>query len=167
MDNIGRVLAEARPLFKKKREKLNELNLERTKPKQKKVIKPNHVHVVDEQVENPCDTEGKAGKTHFNIRVGEVSNLYKTTKTSITSKKAWGVVNSTTIDLHGCTKSEALHKLNSSLPHWVDTAMKGDYPFVLPVTIICGAGSQILAEVVEKWVKSNGKVANVPKKLHS
>ena len=77
MDNIGRVLAEARPLFKKKREKLNELNLERTKPKQKKVIKPNHVHVVDEQVDNPRDVEGKAGKTHFHVLVGEASILYQ------------------------------------------------------------------------------------------
>jgi len=163
MDNIGRVLSEAQPLFKKKREKLNELNLERTKPKQKKVIEPNHVHEVDEQVNNPRDLGGKAGKTHFHVLVGEASNLYKTAKTSVTSKK----VNSITIDLHRCTKSEALSKLNSSLPVWVDTAMKGDYPFILPVTIICGAGSQILAEVVEKWVKSNGKVANAPKKLHS
>ena len=162
MDNIGRVLAEAQPLFKKKREKLNELNLKHTKPKQKKVIKPNHVHVVDEQVDNPRDVEGKAGKTHFHVLVGEASNLYKTTKTSVRLKKARGVVNRITIDLHGCTKSEALSKLNSSLPVWVDTAMKGDYPFILPVTIVCGAGSQILAEVVEKWVKSNGKVANAP-----
>jgi len=162
--DIGRVLAEARPLFKKKREKLNELNLERTKPKQKKVFEPNHVHEVDEQVmSNPCDAGGKAGKTHFHVLVGEASNLYKSAKTSITSKN----VNSTTIDLHGCTKSEALSKLNSSLPHWVDTAMKGDYPFILPVSIICGAGSQILAEVVEKWIKSNLMVGNAPKKLHS
>ena len=159
MDNIGRVLAEAQPLFKKKREKLNELNLKRTKPKQK-TAHTKAKNVVDEQVNNPRNTGGKAGKTHFNIRVGEVSNLYKTAKTSVTSKR----VNSITIDLHGCTKSEALSKLNSSLPYWVDTAMKGDYPFILPVTIICGAGSQILAEVVEKWIKSNGKVANAPGK---
>ena len=163
MDNIGRVLAEARPLFKKKREKLNELNLKRTKPKQK-TAHTKAKNVVDEQMmSNPCDAGGKAGKTHFHVLVGEASNLYKTAKPSITSKK----VTSITIDLHGCTKSEALSKLNSSLPVWVDTAMKGDYPFILPVTIICGAGSQILAEVVEKWVKSNGKVANAPQKLYS
>ena len=79
MDNIGRVLSEARPLFKKKREKLNELNLKRTKPKQK-ATHTKVKNVVDEQVDNLRDVEGKAGKTHFHVLVGEASNLYKTAK---------------------------------------------------------------------------------------
>eukprot|EP00985_Skeletonema_marinoi_P002238 scaffold905_cov135-Skeletonema_marinoi.AAC.1 len=35
--------------------------------------------------------------------------------------------------------------------------MRGDYPFVIPVTIICGAGGQVLSEseVVEQWIRDN------------
>ena len=75
---LGKVYEEAEPTFKEIRQRLNALNLERTKPKQRtsptKATKP--VEVVD----NPLCTDelgGKAGKTQFIIQVGEVSNLYR------------------------------------------------------------------------------------------
>ena len=60
---------------------------------------------------------------------------------------------------------EALHRLDEGLPAWIDTAMRSDYPFVIPVDIICGGGSQILSEVVETWIRKNRQVANRPKSV--
>ncbi|KAL7543488.1 hypothetical protein ACHAWF_007400 [Thalassiosira exigua] len=70
---------------------------------------------------------------------------------------------SAVLDLHGFTREEALYKLNASLPDWVDDAMKGEYPWVVLVNIVCGGGSQILSEAVEKWIKQTGNVSNAPK----
>ena len=67
------------------------------------------------------------------------------------------------IDLHGCTKDQALSKLDEALVDWVDTAMKGEYPWVMPVEIGCGGGNQILSEVVEGWIRARKNVANAPK----
>jgi len=33
------------------------------------------------------------------------------------------------------------------------------------VTIICGAGGQVLSEVVEKWIRENERVANARKNM--
>ena len=52
-----------------------------------------------------------------------------------------------------------------ALVDWVDTAMKGGHPLVIPVDIICGGGSQILAVTVEKCIKENKSVANAPKSM--
>lgn len=41
--------------------------------------------------------------------------------------------------------------------------MKGEYPWVITVDIICGGGNQILSETVETWIKSKTNVANAPK----
>ncbi|KAL7533371.1 hypothetical protein ACHAXR_005190 [Thalassiosira sp. AJA248-18] len=68
-----------------------------------------------------------------------------------------------TLDLHGCTRDETLMKLNETLKVWVDTAMKGEYPFVISATIVCGCGNQVLCETVEKWIKSTRNVCNAPK----
>ncbi|KAL7502830.1 hypothetical protein ACHAXN_000729, partial [Cyclotella atomus] len=54
-----------------------------------------------------------------------------------------------TLDLHGYTRAEALHKLDSYLPNWIDEAMKKDN-CKLPVNIISGSGSQIISEAVEQ-----------------
>ena len=70
------------------------------------------------------------------------------------------------IDLHGLTKDEALNKLDNNLPKWVDTAMKGEHPFVIPLKIVCGGGNQILSEAVESWIKQNDQVSNAPKNLY-
>jgi hypothetical protein len=104
---------------------------------------------------------GKAGRTRFEINVGQPENLYISTK-RIRSKPA-GFLCLPTIDLHGCTQDEAIEKLDNILIEWLDIAMKGEYPWVLPATIITGAGNQILSETVEGWIKGNKSVANAPK----
>jgi len=163
---LGKVYEEAESQFKEIRQRLNAMNLERTKPKQKKIQ-----HKVTERIEvdNPLGDDqllgGKAGKTQFIIQVGEVSNLYKTTKPSSAGRGRRQ--DDIMIDLHGLTSEEAGHRLDKSLPDWVDTAMKGTYPFVIPVKIVCGGGSQILAEVVENWIKQNDHVANAPRNMYS
>ena len=164
MDAIACVHVEAETLFKKKREKLNVMHLEGTAPKERK--KASKSTLVPKPINNPPTggLGGKAGKSHFLIRVGDVENLYKTSKPKNTvhsSKKFPDEMN--TIDIHGCTKDEALLKLDERLPKWVDTAMKGEYPWVIPVKIVCGGGSQILSEVVETWIRQNEEVSNAPK----
>ena len=105
---------------------------------------------------------GKAGKPHFVVQVGEVHNLYKTTKSSAAaSPQCQGRI--PTLDLHGCTRDEAIIKLNESLKVWVDTAMKRYHPFVITVVIVCSCGSQVLSETVQVRVKSTRQVRNAPK----
>jgi DNA-nicking Smr family endonuclease len=102
---------------------------------------------------------GKAGRSSYVIQVGEVDNLYKS------SKKLSGTIPKfQMIDLHGYTQLEALDKLNQCLPRWEKYAMEGSYPYVAPVLIICGGGNQIISETVSKWIKQN-KVSNAPKNL--
>jgi len=163
---LSKIHEEAESQFKEIRQRLNAMNLERTKPKQRtsptKATKP--VEVVD----NPHDDdqlEGKAGKTQFIIQVGEVSNLYKTTKPSSAGRGRRQ--DDIMIDLHGLTAEGAVYRLDKHLPTWIETAMKGIYPFVIPVKIVCGGGSQILAEVVENWIKQNDNVANAPKNMYN
>ena len=162
---LGKIHEEAESQFKEIRQRLNAMNLERTKPKQR--TSPSKTKPV-EVVDNPLDDGqlgGKAGKTQFIIQVGEVSNLYKTTKSS--SSIRGRRQNDIMIDLHGLTAEEAVYRLDKHLPDWIETAMKGTYPFVIPVKIVCGGGTQILAEVVENWIKQNDNVANAPKNMYT
>jgi len=163
---LGKIHEEAEPTFKEIRQRLNAMNLERTKPKQRtspsKSTKP--IEVVDSPL-GESQVGGKAGKTQFIVQVGEVSNLYKTTKPSSAGRGRRE--DDTLIDLHGLTAEEAVCRLDRHLPDWIETAMKGTYPFVIPVKIVCGGGSQILAEVVENWIKQNDNVANAPKNMYS
>ena len=102
---------------------------------------------------------GKAGRPYFIVQVGEVENLYKT-------KKPYRFQHSaaiTMIDLHGHSKNKALDILNGSLPEWINTAMKGEHPWVVPVKIVCGCGNQILSEAVRRWIKSIRNISNAPK----
>ena len=164
---LSKIHEEAEPTFKEIRQRLNALNLERTKPKQRtsptKATKP--VEVVDNPLDDDSQLGGKAGKTQFIIQVGEVSNLYKTTKStsSLRGRRQDDIM----IDLHGLTAEEAVYRLDKHLPNWIEIAMKGTYPFVIPVKIVCGGGCQILAEVVENWIKQNDHVANAPKNMYS
>ena len=109
--------------------KLNSLNLERRPRKQKKSKnqkKPRQVKDgVDYQVLPRFGISGKAGKPYFNIHVGEVSNLYKTTKPSQKRKGSSSTSSSEmdTLDLHGFTQEKALQMLDESLITWVDAAM--------------------------------------------
>ena len=61
------------------------------------------------------------------------------------------------------SKDEAHQALDKSLPKWIDLAMKGRDPWVIPVDIICGGGNQILREVVAAWIKRENQVGNRPK----
>ncbi len=38
--------------------------------------------------------------------------------------------------------------------------MRGDCPWVIPVDIICGGGSQALSDVVRDWIRANPQVVN-------
>merc|ERR1711957_950906 len=97
----------------------------------------------------------KAGKILYPTLVGEGSSLYKTFKSPLGHPLV--------VDLHGLSAEQALEILNSNLPVWMETAMKGDYPWVIPVNIVCGGGSQILSDVVQHWIRESRQVANRPK----
>ena len=164
---LGKIHEEAESQFKEIRQRLNVMNLERTKPKQRtSPSKAKPVEVVDNPLGDDGQLGGKAGKTQFIIQVGEVSTLYKTTKASSAgrgSRRQDDIM----MDLHGLTAEEAVCRLDKYLPGWIETAMKGIYPFVIPVKIVCGGGSQVLAEVVENWIKQNDNVANAPRNMYS
>lgn len=156
---LTKIHEELQPTLQEIRRRLNNLLIERSQPKNKSARR--HSKVSSQSwLDMPCYEcqRGKAGKSHFHVNVGEVGNLYKTKKVSPYA----GHVAS--LDLHGYTRDEALEKLDSSLKTWVDIAMRGSYPFVIPVTIICGGGGQVLSEVVEEWIKSKSNVSNAPKR---
>ena len=136
--------------------------IERSLPKVKSQPRPKLVVHPSVMIDNPPTTGlgGKAGKSHYIVQIGEVRNLYKTSKKPI-SRAPQAI----SIDLHGVTKTEALQLLDKKLPQWHDLAMSGSYPFVIPVELICGCGNQILSEAVEGWIRGNEKVSNAPKKL--
>ena len=108
---------------------------------------------------------GKAGKSYVLVQVGEVTNLCKTSKSSA-SQNRQPTRKVIILDLHGLTKVDALARLDASLPR-VDIAMKGEYPCVIPVNIICGEGKQILAEAVTRWIQKNIQVANETKRIYA
>ena len=163
---LTRLHEEAEPRLKDIRTKLNALDLERQPPKSKsmggrKCAKEEPAYP-DASPESGVG--GKAGRHHFVVQVGEVQNLYKTTKPS--SAHAPSHQNQSgvpTLDLHGCTREEAIARLNESLEVWVDKAMTGYDPFVITAVIVCGGGSQVLSETVQEWIRSTSQVRNAPK----
>jgi len=157
---------EAQPRLKMIRQRLNNLLIERCPPKVKTRVKRESSRPQPSMMINPS-TEGlagKAGKAHYLVQVGEVTNLYKTSKrrhpAAIQQQRQ---LPKSKLDLHGMKREDALKALNENLTQWIDDAMSGPYPFVIPVEIVCGGGSQILSEAVEQWVKQNEKVANAPR----
>jgi DNA-nicking Smr family endonuclease len=156
---LTRLFEEAEPIFNKIRQELNDLIIQRSKPK-RRITTSRPAPVIAEPICNPVSEGlgGKAGKVFFNVNVGQVENLYKTSKTGVSSHRF-----RLSVDLHGYSKDEAVAKLDDCLPEWRDTAMRGEYPWVIPVEIVCGGGSQILSETVERWIKENDGVANAPK----
>ena len=163
---ISKVFEEAGPAFKQIRQRLNAMNLERTPAKKRMPkLKPEpSAEVIDNP---PTDgLAGKAGKTFFIIQVGEVTNLYNSTEPSALRRHSSNLKSNIMIDLHGMTVDEAVNKLDVSLPTWVGVAMQGEYPWVIPVKIVCGGGSQLLSEEVENWIKKTDQVANAPKNLY-
>ncbi|KAL7526985.1 hypothetical protein ACHAXR_001743, partial [Thalassiosira sp. AJA248-18] len=169
---LSRAFTEMAPQFEQIRQKLNALNLTCTPPKVKKTHRKSKLPVVTTpiiSVDNPhCDNGGKAGVPFYAVHVGATQNLYNTAKKgSPSSLKLQGGQKSISIDLHGMTKEEALTELDTKLPQWNDIAMRGAYPWVIPVVIICGGGNQILSEAVDRWIKCNENVAKAPKKKFS
>ncbi|KAL3789137.1 hypothetical protein ACHAW5_007073 [Stephanodiscus triporus] len=156
---LSKLHDEVQPRLKDIRMKLNALDLERQPPKSKNQgHKKGTKEEPDDQMLLPdSGVGGKAGKAYFVVQVGEVQNLYKTTKTSAHTSLQQGQSEIPTLDLHGCTRVEAIAKLNESLKVWVDTAMRGYDPFVITAVIVCGCGSQVLSETVQEWIKSTGQ----------
>ena len=161
MKGIHRVHLEAAEKFRKIRQELDAMNLERVEPKQKqRKTKVDHPTDLISLSSSSFDSVGKkAGKSQYIVLVGAPENLYKTRNI----KRSLPQIVS--IDLHGMSKSEAISKLDNNLPQWIDTAMRGSYPFVVPVKIICGKGSQTLSEAVAKWIRKKKEVSNAPKDL--
>ena len=162
---LSTLFEEADSRFKEIRQTLNAMCLDRMQPKDKTSLTKKSSIAPLSTINNPSmdGLGGKAGKTSFVVQVGEVANLYKTSKRS--TANASSSSKPIMIDLHGYTKQEALNKLGESLPEWTDIAMRGPYPFVQPVVIVCGGGNQILSECVENWIRSNDNVSNAPKNL--
>mmetsp|Transcript_22916 Transcript_22916/g.39210 ORF Transcript_22916/g.39210 Transcript_22916/m.39210 type:complete len:526 (-) Transcript_22916:126-1703(-) len=152
--------------FKQIRQCLNNLVIERSQPKAKPKYSPIKekapTGISFAQYPTKEGIGGKAGKSRYVIQVGEVQNLYKTTKPSTDVSNSKPSMMSE-LDLHGCTSKEALARLNENLKVWVDTAMQGSYPFVKQAVIVCGCGNQILSEVVENWIRENKNVAKSPR----
>ena len=165
---LSKLHEEVQSQLKEIRVRLNALDLERQPPKQKKKNKrkdKSKVGCVDFQVlPTKPGVGGKAGKPFFPVQVGEVQNLYKTTKPTIVSSRSQ-LSNIPVLDLHGCTREEALVKLDDSLKVWIDVAQRGNYPFVMSAEIVCGCGNQILSETVQEWIKTSRNVCNTPKNL--
>jgi len=172
VDTLGKCMArhskmltklheEVQHQLKEIRSRLNALDLECQPPKQngQNKRKTKSKKYVDLQTLPNSGIGGKAGRPYFIVQVGEVENLHQTKKPYRSQHSA----TITMIDLHGHSKNKALDILNESLPEWVDTAMKGEYPWVMPVKIVCGCGNQTLSEVVRKWIKSTRNISNAPK----
>mmetsp|Transcript_23685 Transcript_23685/g.50689 ORF Transcript_23685/g.50689 Transcript_23685/m.50689 type:complete len:527 (+) Transcript_23685:127-1707(+) len=162
---LSKVFEEMSPKLKVIRQQLNNMMLDRQSSKNKKPssrkISPLETLT---NVSNPSTVGigGKAGKTSFVVNVGRVENLYKTSKRGRAHHHG-STGDLAKVDLHGCTKEEALGTLGVSLQKWMDTAMHGSYPWVIPAVIVCGGGNQILSETVEAWIRQTKSVANAPK----
>ncbi|KAL3767262.1 hypothetical protein ACHAWO_003946 [Cyclotella atomus] len=151
---LTRVFEEAEPMFAERRKCLNELAIKKCNPKPRLPKAKTNTggspsnHNISELI------GGKPGKIFFPVTVGEPNFLYRSSKIkSRVSSRCLAV------DLHGCTKNEAIAKLEQYLPEWIEKAMK-NHPFTFDVDIVCGGGSQILSEEVEKWIKAKATVAN-------
>mmetsp|Transcript_985 Transcript_985/g.2107 ORF Transcript_985/g.2107 Transcript_985/m.2107 type:complete len:644 (-) Transcript_985:238-2169(-) len=172
--HLSRVIAEAAPRFEQIRQKLNALNLSCTPPKVKGRRKKFPVErrlplLPVKNNPNNNDEGGKAGVPYYAVHVGAAENLYNTNKKYSSSPPSNNNSNNKaiSIDLHGRTREEALSDLNAKLPEWIDVAMRGSYPFITLVIIVCGGGNQILSEAVEGWIKGSENVAKAPQKKYS
>ena len=160
---LTRLFEEAEPKFKEIRKELNDLAVQ----KSKRTSLPRKSSTLHKPQSHPTNVGGSApGKVMYPIVVGNVTDLYKSSKRSSGRKQPQSSKSGPrrlSLDLHGCTTDEALRALDEALPRWIDSAMKGSYPFVAAIDIITGGGKQILSEKVERWIKSNRNVARRPK----
>jgi len=150
------VFDEAASTFRGIRQKLNSIHTHKTLPRTRRQ-RTNVAPLSIEPAVCPSASYivgGKAGKKYFEVRVGEQSSLYTTSRRSPPSRR-------TLVDLHGMSKTRALNRLDEGLPLWVEDAME-EYPFVGTVRIVTGGGNQILADAVRDWIARNKQVANAP-----
>jgi len=160
---MGKLHDEMQPQLKLIRQQLNNLVLERMKPKGKSTRPTKYVSTVPQPKVHASSMEGVCGQSRYVVHVGEPSNLYKTHKLhSIVQHKQ---KHKLYIDLHGMTQADAMKALDDSLPRWNDIAMASNYPFVVPVDIICGSGTQALSEVVDQWIKCHDQVSKAPNRI--
>jgi DNA-nicking Smr family endonuclease len=157
---LSDVFVEAEPTFKDIRQRLNALLIHKSKPKQR-VSTPTEEPPSDDAFTIAFTDDGvkKAGKTVYHVLVGQPDSLYVSSKKKATPQCA----NHFSIDLHGCSKDQAAELLDSAVQTWIDSAMTGNYPWVVRVDIVCGGGAQILGETVEQWIKEQKNVAHRPK----
>ena len=166
---LSKVHEEVHGRLKDIRTRLAALTVERQPPKQKSKgrRKKKARDRADDGVPSlPCSDGGpKAGKPFFRVHVGEVQHLYKPHRKASRHRRSphGNAAAAEVLDLHGCTREEALRRLDARLPRWVDAAMRGAYPFVIPAKIVCGGGNQILAGTVETWIRDHAQVANAMK----
>ena len=162
---LSKIFEEAEPKLNAIRQMLNDLALDRQDPKDRSIPNKKKQGRSDQVVSIPNDVGlgEKAGKKSFTVNVGQVENLYISSKRKPTHHRSFHSSKSYSIDLHGCSRDEAIVRLDNTLIGWVETAMKGDYPWVIPATIVCGGGNQILSETVETWIKEKRNVANAPR----
>ncbi|KAL7523487.1 hypothetical protein ACHAXR_000205, partial [Thalassiosira sp. AJA248-18] len=115
---MSRVLEELNPLLKCIRKNLNDLNIRNSAPKARNPSngKRGEPQAASAILLTEDSLGGKAGKIVYPILVGEVSNLYKSPKSSTRS--------TITIDLHGYSKDKALDALDENISAWVDAAMR-------------------------------------------
>ncbi|KAL7547142.1 hypothetical protein ACHAWF_010456 [Thalassiosira exigua] len=166
-NRLSRVFEEMQPKLKIIRQQLNDLTLDRRSSKNKRPSARSEATKETPGASfdpSPVGVGGKAGRTSFLVNVGKVENLYLTSKrTSRGARAAKPRCAMANVDLHGCTKEAALERLEASLTEWLDAAMHGNYPWVIPANIVCGGGNQILLETVDAWIKATKNVANAPK----
>ena len=134
--------------------------MQHTEPKrQPEQIKPTPQGSYESTVPGSGGLGDEAVNGSVIVNVGEIQNLYKTSKRS----KLHNSRPRDEVDLHGLNPEDARKKLDDSLPIWIDAAMKGEYPYVIRVMIIHGKGKQILSDMVEQWIKDHRQVVKAPK----
>ena len=149
---LTRVFQEAEPKFTKRRLYLASLAIKKCNPKTRQ--KTNQILTPTSHNISTESTCGKPGRVYFPITVGDHNYLYRSSKVEKNCPKTRQIV-----DLHGCTKSQAIEKLNKSLPKWIEFANRS-HPYTVNVDVICGGGKQLLSEAVEQWIRESRHVAN-------
>ncbi|KAL3789974.1 LOW QUALITY PROTEIN: hypothetical protein ACHAWO_002028, partial [Cyclotella atomus] len=148
------VFEEASDQFGVRRQRLNELALEKCEPKNKSIHAKPKLKIYATQPlhhESSIYDEGKAGEPIFHVIVGRVSvQVFQDLEAHADDRPR-------SIDLHGSTKQEAIDALNNILPSWIDAAMKS-HPWTIHVDKITGCGGQVLAEGVEQWIREKRNV---------
>jgi hypothetical protein len=99
---LSKLHEEMQPRLREIRMKLNVLNIERQPPTSKSKVgrKCAKEDPIDHDALPRSGVGGKAGRSNFVVQVGEVQNLYKTTKSSVlASHQSQSSV--PTLDLHG------------------------------------------------------------------